>query len=84
MKISSGIITNKGGRTCHAAIVARELEINAIVGTTNGTSVLKNNQEITMSCAEGELGKVYEGKLSFEIERFKIDVNKKPPVKVQM
>ena len=84
MKISSGIITNKGGRTCHAAIVARELEINAIVGTTNGTSVLKNNQEITMSCAEGELGKVYEGKLSFEIERFKIDVNKKPPVKVML
>jgi pyruvate, water dikinase len=84
MKISSGIITNKGGRTCHAAIVARELGINAIVGTTNGTSVLKNNQEITMSCAEGELGKVYEGKLSFEIERFKIDVNKKPPVKVML
>lgn len=84
MKISSGIITNKGGRTCHAAIVARELEINAIVGTTNGTSVLKNNQEITMSCAEGELGKVYEGKLTFDIERFKIDVNKKPPVKIML
>ena len=62
MKLSSGIITNKGGRTCHASIVARELGIPAIVGTLDGTDKLKDGDEITLSCANGEVGCVYEGK----------------------
>ncbi len=69
MKKASGIITDHGGRTCHAAIVSRELGIPAIVGTGNGTKVLKNNQEITMSCAEGEEGFVYEGVLDYEVKQ---------------
>ena len=59
MKIASGIVTNKGGRVCHAAIVVRELGIPCIVGTLNCTEILHNNQEITISCAEGEVGYVY-------------------------
>ena len=65
MKISSGIITNRGGRTCHAAIVARELGVPAVVATVSGTEVLKNGQKITLSCAEGEVGKIYEGFLDY-------------------
>jgi pyruvate,water dikinase len=71
MKISSGIITNKGGRTCHAAIVARELALNAIVGTGNGTEILNSVNEVTISCAEGEQGNVYHGILDYEIEKIK-------------
>lgn len=65
MKRSSAIVTNKGGRTCHAAIVARELGIPAIVGCGNATEILQNGAEITISCAEGETGFVYEGKIGF-------------------
>lgn len=72
MKISSGIITNKGGRTCHASIVARELGIPAIVGTINCTDVLKNDQEVTL-VNEGDSGKVYEGLLNIRINEFDID-----------
>jgi len=71
MKIASAIITNKGGRTCHAAIVSRELGIPAIVGTKNGVEVLKNYNEITVSCAEGERGFVYQGKCNFNCSKFK-------------
>ncbi|MDF5708087.1 MAG: phosphoenolpyruvate synthase [Nostoc sp. S4] len=67
MKRASAIVTNSGGRTCHAAIIARELGVPAIVGTGNATDVLKNGQEITISCAEGEEGKVYAGLLPFEV-----------------
>lgn len=70
MKIASAIITNKGGRTCHAAIVSRELGIPAIVGTGNGVEILKNYSEITVSCAEGERGFVYEGRCEFSCNRF--------------
>jgi len=66
MKRAAGIITDHGGRTCHAAIVSRELGIPAIVGTDDGTRVLKTGQEITLSCAEGDQGYVYEGILDFE------------------
>jgi pyruvate,water dikinase len=83
MKISNGIITNKGGRTCHAAIVARELQINAIVGTGNATNVLQENQEVTLSCIEGE-GIIYRGKLQFEKEEHEIDVSKSLPVKLML
>ncbi|PCI98245.1 MAG: phosphoenolpyruvate synthase [Flavobacteriales bacterium] len=66
MKMAAGIITNKGGRTCHAAIVSRELGIPAIVGTKNGSTALKGHKEVTISCAEGEIGFVYKGKCKFK------------------
>ncbi len=66
MKKAAGIITDHGGRTSHAAIVSRELGIAAVVGTGHGTSVLKDEQEVTLSCAEGDEGKIYEGILDFE------------------
>ena len=84
MKKSSGIITDKGGRTCHAAIVARELGINAIVGTSNGTQLFNNEQLVTLSCAEGETGKVYNGELQFELEEFEINTNKNLPIKLML
>lgn len=80
MKISSGIITNKGGRTCHAAIVARELGLNAIVGVGNGIGVLETDQYVTLSCAEGEVGVVWEGKLDWEIESVGISSDLKLPI----
>jgi pyruvate, water dikinase len=68
MKKASAIVTNQGGRTCHAAIIAREMGIPAIVGCGNATTVLKTGQEVTVSCAEGEEGRVYNGLLPFEIK----------------
>jgi len=73
MKKASAIITNKGGRTCHAAIVAREMGVPAIVGTENGTEILFNNEEVTVSCAEGVLGKVYDGIVSYKLKKTKLD-----------
>jgi pyruvate,water dikinase len=84
MKISSGIITNKGGRTCHAAIVARELALNAIVGTGNVTQVLNNGQSVTISCAEGEQGYVYDKILNYSIEKIQINNDLKLPVKLML
>ena len=69
MKKAAAIVTNRGGRTCHAAIVSRELGVPAIVGTDTGTTALADGQVVTVSCAEGETGFVYEGALPFEIER---------------
>lgn len=71
MKKASAIVTNKGGRTCHAAIVARELGVPAIVGSANGTDILKDGQFITVSCCEGDNGYVYDGEILFE----KIETN---------
>lgn len=65
MKKASAIVTNKGGRTCHAAIVAREMGVPAIVGSTNGTELLKDGDLVTISCAEGDSGKVYSGEIPF-------------------
>ncbi|MDZ8055690.1 MAG: phosphoenolpyruvate synthase [Aulosira sp. ZfuVER01] len=73
MKRASAIVTNSGGRTCHAAIIARELGIPAIVGCGNATIVLKTGQEITVSCAEGETGKVYAGLLPYEIQELPLE-----------
>ena len=67
MKIASAIITNRGGRTCHAAIISRELGIPCVVGTNEGTEVLKDGQEITVDCSSGSEGKVYEGVIDFKI-----------------
>jgi pyruvate,water dikinase len=69
MKKAAAIVTNRGGRTCHAAIVSRELGVPAIVGTETGTTVLTNGQVVTVSCAEGETGFVYEGALPFDVQR---------------
>lgn len=66
MKKAAAIVTNRGGRTCHAAIVARELGVPAVVGATNATAVLKPGQRVTISCAEGEVGRVYEGSIPFK------------------
>jgi pyruvate,water dikinase len=69
MKKAAAIVTNRGGRTCHAAIVSRELGVAAIVGTDTGTTALTNGQMVTVSCAEGETGFVYDGALPFDVER---------------
>ncbi|MEM9924336.1 MAG: phosphoenolpyruvate synthase [Cyanobacteria bacterium P01_D01_bin.50] len=73
MKRASAIVTNSGGRTCHSAIIARELGLPAIVGCDNATEVLKTSQEVTVSCAEGEEGKVYQGLLPFEVEEVQLE-----------
>ncbi|MBN3888043.1 MAG: phosphoenolpyruvate synthase [Nostoc sp. JL31] len=73
MKRASAIVTNSGGRTCHAAIIARELGVPAIVGCGNATEILKPGQEVTISCAEGEEGKVYPGLLPFEVKEVPLE-----------
>ncbi|MBD2531041.1 phosphoenolpyruvate synthase [Nostoc flagelliforme FACHB-838] len=73
MKRASAIVTNSGGRTCHAAIIARELGVPAIVGCGNATEILKPGQEVTISCAEGEEGKVYAGLLPFEVKEVALE-----------
>lgn len=82
MKHAAAIVTNRGGRTCHAAIVARELGIPAIVGCGNATEVIKNNSEITVSCAEGQTGFVYEGKIPFKI--LKTNIKNLPEIPVKL
>ena len=84
MKRASAIVTNRGGRTCHAAIIARELDIPAIVGCGDATDRIQNGQELTVCCAEGDTGKVYEGKLAFEVERHEVDNLPDLPVKLMM
>ncbi|WP_088431514.1 phosphoenolpyruvate synthase [Halomicronema hongdechloris] len=73
MKKSSAIVTNQGGRTCHAAIIAREMGIPAIVGCGDATEVLQTGQEVTVSCAEGEEGRVYGGRVPFDIQETQLD-----------
>ncbi len=73
MKIASAIVTNRGGRTCHAAIISRELGIPCVIGTDNGSKTIKSGTEVTVSCAEGETGNIYEGLLKFEVERLDLD-----------
>ena len=84
MKIASAIVTDKGGRTCHAAIVSRELGIPCIVGTNNATKKLKTGMKVTVSCAEGESGYAYKGILDFEIKKTRIDNLGKPKTKVML
>ena len=84
MKIASAIVTDSGGRTCHAAIISRELGIPAIVGTKNGTEVLHNGQEITVSCSKGETGIVYEGILQYEIKHIDLVAIPKTKTKIMM
>jgi pyruvate, water dikinase len=82
MKIAGAIVTNRGGRTCHAAIISRELGIPCVIGTGNGSRVIKPGQEITVSSAEGETGYIYEGLLDFEIER--LDLGDLPETKTKI
>ncbi len=84
MKKAAGIVTNRGGRTCHAAIVSRELGVPAIVGTEHGTELLKDGQMVTMSCAEGDAGFVYDGRLEFDVQRTRLADLSRPRTKVMM
>ncbi len=82
MKIAGAIVTNRGGRTCHAAIISRELGIPCVIGTVNGSQLINTGEEITVSSAEGETGYVYKGILDFEIER--IDLGEVPETKTKI
>ncbi len=84
MKKAAAIVTNRGGRTCHAAIIARELGIPAIVGCGTATSDLQNGAQVTVSCAEGETGYVYRGQLDFEVRRSSVNELPNLPTKVMM
>jgi pyruvate, water dikinase len=84
MKKAAAIITNRGGRTCHAAIVSRELGVPAIVGTETGTELLKDGQVVTVSCAEGDVGFVYEGALPFDVKRINLKGFTRPKTKIMM
>jgi len=84
MKRASAIVTNRGGRTCHAAIIARELGIPAVVGCGTATSAIKENQPVTVSCAEGDTGYVYEGLLEFDERNIELDTLPEIPVKIMM
>lgn len=84
MKRAAAIVTNRGGRTCHAAIVSRELGVPAIVGCIRATEALHNGQEVTVSCAEGDKGNVYEGHLKFEVTRTSLTEGKRPSTKLMM
>ena len=84
MKRASAIVTNRGGRTCHAAIIARELGIPAVVGCNDATERLSTGQDVTVSCAEGDTGMVYSGQLDFDVSRNKLDSMPALPFKVMM
>lgn len=84
MKTASAIVTNRGGRTSHAAIVSRELGIPAIVGSGNASQLLKSGQQVTVSCAEGEVGKVYEGLLDFEVHTVDVSELPRPDTQIMM
>ncbi len=84
MKRASAIVTNRGGRTCHAAIIARELGVPAVVGCGNATGTVTDGAEVTVSCAEGDTGYVYAGNLDFELRRVALDDMPKLPFKIMM
>lgn len=84
MKRAAALVTNRGGRTCHAAIIARELGIPAIVGSVNATDLLREGEIVTVSCAEGETGFVYHGALDFEVSTQANSALPKPPCKIMM
>ncbi len=84
MKRAAAIVTNRGGRTCHAAIIARELGIPAVVGCGDATGKLKDGQRVTVSCAEGDTGNIYEGELPFEVARTELGEMPEIPVKISM
>lgn len=84
MKTAAAIVTNRGGRTCHAAIIARELGVPAVIGCENATELVKNGVEVTVSCAEGDVGKVYDGRLDFEIKQTDLSQLERPKTKIML
>jgi len=84
MKRASAIVTNRGGRTCHAAIIARELGIPAVVGCGNATEVIPDGEDVTVSCAEGDTGFIYRGKLDFDVREIALDKMPPLPFKIMM
>ncbi|MDC7708276.1 phosphoenolpyruvate synthase [Vogesella indigofera] len=84
MKRAAAIVTNRGGRTCHAAIIARELGIPAVVGCGDATDLLRDGMQVTVSCAEGDTGNIYDGLLDVEIIELELDKMPKSPVKIMM
>jgi pyruvate,water dikinase len=83
MKIASAIVTNKGGRTCHAAIVSRELGVPCVISTGNGTEVLKEIKEVTIDCSQGE-GRIYEGKLKYRVDEVEVGKLPRPDTRIMM
>ncbi|RLF33803.1 MAG: phosphoenolpyruvate synthase [Thermoplasmata archaeon] len=83
MKIASAIVTNRGGRTCHAAIISRELGIPCVIGTRNGTEILKNEQNVTVDCSEG-VGRIYDGLLKYRLDKIKLDTLPETKTKIMM
>ncbi len=84
MKRASAIVTNRGGRTCHAAIIAREMGVPAVVGCGDATESIRDGQEVTVSCAEGETGKVYDGLLEYSVNKVELESMPEAPVKIMM
>ena len=84
MKRAAAIVTNRGGRTCHAAIIARELGIPAVVGCGDATTKIRDGEPVTVSCAEGDTGVIYEGRLDFEQQRIELDALPPSPVRIMM
>jgi len=84
MKRASAIVTNRGGRTCHAAIIAREMGIPAVVGCGNATTLIANGDDVTVSCAEGDTGFIYKGKLDFTVKTSQVDSMPDVPLKIMM
>ena len=84
MKTAAAIITNRGGRTCHAAIIARELGVPAVIGCENATTQISNATQVTVSCAEGEVGKVYQGQLPFVVKRTDLSDFQRPKTKIML
>jgi pyruvate,water dikinase len=83
MKVASGIVTNKGGRTCHAAIVSRELGVPCVISTGKGTEVLKEIKEVTIDCSQGE-GRIYEGKLKYRLDEVEVTKIPRPDTRIMM
>ncbi len=84
MKRAAAIVTNRGGRTCHAAIIARELGVPAVVGCGNATELLQDEMDVTVSCAEGDTGKIYEGQLQYDVNEILLDKLPDLPFKITM
>jgi pyruvate,water dikinase len=84
MKRASAIVTNRGGRTCHSAIISRELGIPCIVGTGNATEILRSGTDVTVSCAEGDVGNIYYGKIDYTVDRHEINDSERPKTHVMM
>ena len=84
MKMASAIVTNRGGRTCHAAIISRELGVPAVVGCDNATAMIKRNSPVTVSCADGDVGKVYSGRLDFDIKSTDLTDLQRPQTKIML